>query len=233
MDADCPGAREGDYGCDDVEGAWMGLAGCVACCVLAVRSPGNGGDCVRRFPPGPKASMTGRQVKRVFGTIQGFDTLLPHRAVTPLTALSPRMGIASVCSGKRNQGHGLFFLLCSLPSSPASNDPPTHKRPSNPSPAVPLLSCNTRDPLPCLPHTSSPSTPGLWTCINLHLDWPLTLPLTIQQCPISVPASSAQPHRLAPLSSHPSRSQPTSPRPILRMLPHNIIAVPFKWTSLS
>lgn len=214
----------------------MGLAGCVACCVLAVL-PGNGGDCVRRFPPGPKASKTGgKQVKRVFGTIQRFEPLLPHSACNASYSIQSKDGSLLFCSGKRNQGHGLFFLLCSLPSSPPTNHPNPHKT-SNPSPTAvlsPPLHQEFLSPVYPTRSTNSPlnSRPLDVALIYISTGPPFHHP-SIQQCPISAPASSAQPHRLAPLSSPPSRSRPTSPRPILRMLPHNIIAVPFKWTSLS
>lgn len=71
-------------------GAWMGLAGCGACCVLAVLSSGNGRDCVRRSPPGPRRPSPECSIL-VFGTIQRFVFLLPFSVATYFTASSSVM----------------------------------------------------------------------------------------------------------------------------------------------
>ncbi|KAG8945189.1 hypothetical protein FRC04_001168, partial [Tulasnella sp. 424] len=48
----------------------------------------SGNAAAKQYPWGK--GLDARHVKWVFGTIQGFDSLLPLPALTPLTAFSPK-----------------------------------------------------------------------------------------------------------------------------------------------
>lgn len=123
---------------------------CWLCGMLRTRClPVNGGDCVRRFPPGQVQGINGRSAVKCISLRPSRRSLAsqtglrddPSRRLAPAAfGVNASYSILSneghgFPSGKRNQGHGLFSLCLPVyqQTIPSHKDPPTHHPPSLPS----------------------------------------------------------------------------------------------------